>query len=233
MTQAFNLSQFANKVNTSGQADLTTAVTGTLPVANGGTGITSAGSNGNVLTSNGTSWVSQAISAGGNYVMNAYVSPTTWTKPATIKAVKVTVIGGGGGSAANPNTNQGAGGGGGTAIEYIPAASIPGPVSVTVGAGGNGAAGGTSSYGAFCSATGGGSGPPGSVAGTGGAGSGGTVNMVGQAGINNSGGATFMAAEVSGQVNGLIYGGGSGPKSGGPGTALIGGTGVVIVEEFY
>lgn len=38
MTQAFNLSQFANKVNTSGQADLTTAVTGLLPVANGGTG---------------------------------------------------------------------------------------------------------------------------------------------------------------------------------------------------
>lgn len=38
MTQAFNLSQFANKVNTSGQADLTTAVTGQLPVANGGTG---------------------------------------------------------------------------------------------------------------------------------------------------------------------------------------------------
>jgi len=38
MTQAFNLSQFANKVNTSGQASLTTAVTGLLPVANGGTG---------------------------------------------------------------------------------------------------------------------------------------------------------------------------------------------------
>ncbi len=41
MTQAFNLSQFANKVNTSGQANLTTAVTGTLPIANGGTGSTS------------------------------------------------------------------------------------------------------------------------------------------------------------------------------------------------
>lgn len=38
MTQAFNLSQFANKLNTSGQADLSTAVTGTLPIANGGTG---------------------------------------------------------------------------------------------------------------------------------------------------------------------------------------------------
>jgi hypothetical protein len=40
MTQAFNLSQFANNVNSSGLASLTTGVTGTLPVANGGTGTT-------------------------------------------------------------------------------------------------------------------------------------------------------------------------------------------------
>ena len=60
MTQAFNLSQFANNVNTSGQASLTAAVSGTLPVANGGTGVTSAGANGNVLTSNGSAWVSSA-----------------------------------------------------------------------------------------------------------------------------------------------------------------------------
>ena len=79
MTQAYNLSQFANKVNTSGQADLTTAVTGVLPLANGGLGITTLTANnvilgngtstptfvapstsGNVLTSNGTSWVSSA-----------------------------------------------------------------------------------------------------------------------------------------------------------------------------
>jgi hypothetical protein len=85
MTQAFNLSQFANKVNTSGQADLATAVTGTLPLANlptitvpyGGTGVTTlttaygvlaagttatgavqnigTGTTGQILTSNGTS----------------------------------------------------------------------------------------------------------------------------------------------------------------------------------
>jgi hypothetical protein len=57
--------------------------------------------------------------------------------------------------------------------------------------------------------------------------------MVGQAGISNTGGSTFMAAGVD-TGNGVIYGGGSGPKSGGaPLTALNGGTGVVIVEEFY
>jgi len=35
------------------------------PVANGGTGITSAGTAGNVLTSNGTSWASTAPAASG------------------------------------------------------------------------------------------------------------------------------------------------------------------------
>jgi len=40
MTQAFNLSQFANTLNSSGQTGLTTGVTGTLPQNNGGTGIT-------------------------------------------------------------------------------------------------------------------------------------------------------------------------------------------------
>jgi hypothetical protein len=44
---------------------LTSNVTGTLPAANGGTGITSPGTSGNVLTSNGSAWVSQLPAAGG------------------------------------------------------------------------------------------------------------------------------------------------------------------------
>lgn len=40
---------------------LTTGVTGTLPAANGGTGLTSPGTSGNILTSNGSNWVSQAL----------------------------------------------------------------------------------------------------------------------------------------------------------------------------
>jgi len=43
---------------------LTTDVTGTLPAANGGTGITTPGTAGNVLTSNGSAWVSSASTAG-------------------------------------------------------------------------------------------------------------------------------------------------------------------------
>lgn len=39
-------------------------ISGTLVAANGGTGLTSPGSSGNVLTSNGTAWVSQASSSG-------------------------------------------------------------------------------------------------------------------------------------------------------------------------
>lgn len=76
MTQAFNLSQFANKVNTSGQADLTTAVTGTLPVSNGGTGASTLTSN-NVLLGNGTSAVQTvAPSTSGNVLTS---NGTTWT----------------------------------------------------------------------------------------------------------------------------------------------------------
>lgn len=84
MTQAFNLSQLANNLNTSGQLDATDGLTGAVPVANGGTGATSLSANnvllgngtgalqvvapstsGNVLVSNGTTWVSQAPSGGG------------------------------------------------------------------------------------------------------------------------------------------------------------------------
>lgn len=81
MTYAFNLSQFANNVNSSGKAILTSgqAVTGILPVANGGSGASTLSANavlvgngtsaintvapstsGNVLTSNGTAWTSAA-----------------------------------------------------------------------------------------------------------------------------------------------------------------------------
>ena len=70
MTQAFNLSQFANKVDSSGQADASTGFTGTIstsnlptvPTTKGGTGLTAVGSAGQVLKSNGStlSWGSVA-----------------------------------------------------------------------------------------------------------------------------------------------------------------------------
>ena len=188
-----------------------TATAGTLAVGRGGTGATSltadnvilgngtsavkfvaAGTAGNVLTSNGSAWVSEAISAGGNFVQQVYTSPATWTKPANIKSIRVTVLGGGGGgegcraNAPQPVIVGGNGAGGGVAIEYLSAPSIPGPVTVTVGSGGPGGAapggpftptagtaGGSSSFGPFLSATGGASG------GAAGVGSGGNFNLNG------------------------------------------------------
>jgi hypothetical protein len=226
-----------------------------LGAAQGGTGVTSAGTVGNVLTSNGTAWVSQAISAGGDYIMVAYTSPATWTKPAGLKAVKVTVIGAGGnGGSGNitPCVNYGGnGGGGGGAILYADAPAVPGPITVTVGT----APSKTSSFGPLVSATGGTNGsnatlvpaPIGPYAG--GAGSSGTVNFSGQDGYGTSNvtGATSGASALAfgpGKVpvlsgpfvrTGVVYGGGG---TGGYGSAPTapggaGAAGIVIVEEFY
>jgi hypothetical protein len=89
MTQAFNLSQLANNLNTSGQLDATDGLTGATPVANGGTGLSTITANnvilgngtsavqlvapstsGNVLTSNGTTWQSTAPAGGGVTSLN-------------------------------------------------------------------------------------------------------------------------------------------------------------------
>jgi hypothetical protein len=80
MTISRNLSLIADNIDSSGLLSLTTGVTGTLPIANGGTGAASLtgygalvmnsagtaatsvapGTVGNLLTSNGTSWASSA-----------------------------------------------------------------------------------------------------------------------------------------------------------------------------
>ena len=228
-----------------GAINASTINTGTLPVARGGTGLTTVGTSGNVLTSNGSAWVSQAISAGGDYIMQVYTSSTTWTKPANLKAVKVTVVGAGGNGGAsiiNPGPGVfltgGFGGGGGAAIEYLDAPAIPGPVSVTVGT----APSKTSSFGPFLSATGGGNGADGSLPagpgtpGSGGSGSGGQLNLSGAAGGAGGAAAAGLSTPVSGSaVSGNLYGGGATGRGAGvpPGPGGTGAAGVVIVEEFY
>jgi hypothetical protein len=148
------------------------------------------------------------VGSGTGYALNAYVAPATWTKPAGLRAIKVTVVGaGGGGGAIAPSSpaavsGGGGGGGGGAAIEFIPAPSIPGPVSVTAGPG-------TNSFGAFCSATAGGDGGDGGGAattfygssGAGGVGSGGNLN------INGGPGSFGSSAGPS-----ISFGGGGGPR---------------------
>lgn len=61
-----------------------------LPVANGGTGLTSPGANGNVLTSNGTAWVSSAPSSGG---VSSFSAGTTGLLPSTGTTGAVTLSG--------------------------------------------------------------------------------------------------------------------------------------------
>ena len=99
--------------------------------------------------------------------MQVFTSTGTYTKPSGINRIKVTVVGGGGGGGNNSsNSSSGdiasGGGAGGAAIKIIDASSIS-TETVTIGAGGGGAtsggaqgsAGGTSSFGSHCSATGG------------------------------------------------------------------------------
>lgn len=85
---------------------LTADVTGTLPVANGGTGnatntlnnvllgngtgalqVVAPGASGNVLTSNGTTWTSAAPGAGSSLIYDSYVQLADLTIPTNNSAV--------------------------------------------------------------------------------------------------------------------------------------------------
>jgi hypothetical protein len=258
--------------------DAATNITGTLPVANGGTGaatLTSAnvilgagtsavtfvapGSSGNILTSNGSTWTSAAAPAGGFSNIQVFASSGTFTVPAGVTKAKVTVVGGGGnGSAGTLNAQQSltsmgrGGGGGGAAIEVVTGLTPAGTVTVTVGG-----AAGTSSFGAFCSATGGAN-ADGTAAldsnsyANGGLGSGGDLNIQGGGGNGantttqgGNGGSSIFGGGASGAqrlsgsgstagASGGAYGGGGGggacgiPNGNGAGGA--GASGVVIVE---
>ncbi len=243
MTQAFNLSQLANKVNTSGQLDASTGLYNQTPVANGGTGkstvttgalLLGAGTSAmteltgttplTTVVSSPTGWISAptASVAGGDYIAQTYTSPNVWTKPSTLKAIKVTVVGGGGNGGnsgtATPTSaggGGGGGGGGGAAILYLDAPGIPGsPITITAGAG-------TNSFGSLTSATGGSNGGNGGipvVPGAGGAGGTGTVPSPG-----SSGQITFVGTSGTRGLLFPLFGGGSGSSALFMGTYILGG----------
>lgn len=138
-----------------GKVALASDVSGTLPVANGGTGQATLSSNsvilgngtsgvqtvapgttGNVLTSSGGTWVSSSPPSGGAFLT---ANTTTWTAPAGVTAVKITAVGGGGGGGGSLSNSSGSaqGGNGATCIAVV--SVTPGTTYiVTVGSGGIG-----------------------------------------------------------------------------------------------
>ena len=179
MTQAFNLSQLANFVNTSGKLDAANGLYNQVPVANGGTGVSSVTSGalligagtsamteitgttaGTIVAASPTGWTAQPAGSvtGGDYIATKFVSPSPWTKPALAKGIRVTVMGGGGNGGPVPpspaaSMSAGGGGGAGAAISYFDAPAIPNSaLTITAGAG-------TNSFDVFVSVTGGGNAP--------------------------------------------------------------------------
>jgi hypothetical protein len=258
MTQAFNLSQLANNVDTSGKLNAAAGLYNSTPVPNGGTGLATvtagrlllgagtsnmtelSGTNtGDVVSWSGTAWQSAVASGGALQGFTVATTPGTWTKPATLKGIKVTVIGGGGtsgqcftsaNSAAITSLSVGGGGGGGAAIRLYPAPSLPGPQPYTVGT-----AASASSFGVapitVVSATGGSStgnlSSPGAATvssnggGAGGAGSNGNINIQGSPGqpglgttgfaFSGGGGSSILGGSTGsgGATAGRNYGGGA------------------------
>lgn len=138
---------------------------------------------------------------------------SSWTVPPIlkmgIKKAEVQVIGGGGGGGSDIGAGSG-GGGGGLSIKLVDLAGVT-SVSVTVGHGGASALpGGSSSFGAFCSATGG-NGSFATDLAAGGIGLGGDINDTLGAGFQRHA-STVLGEKISGKGGGP--GGGASIESG-------------------
>ena len=203
-----------------------------------------------LLKSSGTGTFWAAAAAGGGLLgMTAVTATGTFTIPAGVSKLKVTIVGGGGGGGGGAAgveyvsaTFYGAGGGGGgTAIQFISSVTPGNTITVTVGSGGagggsgsGGTTGGTSSIASgtesitSVSATGGAGGVRSSTlntmsGGLGGLGSGGVLSLRG-------GGGTVKGYEQHGQGGSSMFGGGPpqvGTSVGVPSSSLygVGGTG--------
>lgn len=168
-----------------------------------------------------------------------FTTSGTYTKPADLQYVKVTVVAGGGGSGGAASNG---GGGGGASIKWISEASIGATETVTVGAGGaagggasSGSDGGTSSFGSHCSATGGAGATSVTTNAPGGVGSSGDINIDGGVGYSqgaegNGGGSLF--GHSSKYSTAPTTPGAGAPNDNGE-LGVAGADGIIIVEEFF
>lgn len=229
---------------------LSTGVTGTLPVANGGTGSTTLTANnvllgngtsalqavapstsGNVLASNGTTWVSSTLaSIAPGLLLRApqiKTSGTSYTTPANCSSIYVEAVGGGGAGGAGLISNN-SGGGGGSGAYCAKYFTVTASTAYTCAIG---AAGGNTTFtvGATTITAGGGSNGTGGSGGSGGSGgaggtaSNGDINSGGSAGGASGIWATGQNAAGGNGGSSFFSGGGKGGAAGASsGSAAIG-----------
>lgn len=234
----------ASNVVTSSLTSVGTLTSGTwnattITAAHGGTGLTSPGTSGNVLTSNGSAWVSQASSGGSPVAptIQQFTSGsgtyTTPTSPAPLYIRAVIVGGGGGGNGGGSTIGTGGVGGNttfGTSLLVANGGGVGGGSfgSATTASGGTASlgsgpigialAGSDGSCGSFgVTSVAQGSGGEGGTSALGGGGGGGGNNTAGSPGVTNSG----SGGGGGGGGGGGINAGGTGGASGGYIDAII------------
>jgi hypothetical protein len=198
----------ASQFNTGSIGLSSSAITGTLPVSSGGTGLSSYPNDYNLLLRTNSSSSAMEYGSHGLQSMQVFTSSGTWNVPSNVRYIRVQVIGGGGGGSGHGES----GGAGGYAerILYVP--SISSSVSVTTGGdagssfySGAGSGGSSSSFGPYCS-VGGAWGANQNNQHSGGVasvGSGGDVNLYGGGGGSHHhsfgpGGRTYFGGSVAG-----------------------------------
>jgi len=176
----------------------------------------------------------------------SFTSNGTYSKPAGLKSIKVTVVGGGGGSGGSQaGETGGAGDSAGIAEKIILASALGASETVTIGLAGaaaadggsnDGGAGGDSSFGAHCSAGGGGGGEGSNnaVVRNPGTGTGGDINITGATGALRDQTGAIKQQPTPGFYGPIGAGGGvekAAPGATGAGEAGTGG--IIIIEELF